>query len=147
QSAWGVLVRNRSLMLLTLSYAAVGYFEYLFFFWMHYYFDDVLRVGKAESRLYSTVLYVAMAAGMFGGGWRSDLLQHAWGRRAGRAAVAAGGMVIGAGFLVVGLLATEPGWIVVWFAVALAAVGATEGPMWATALELGGRQGATAAGI
>jgi MFS family permease len=147
RSAWGALVRNRSLMLLTLSYAAVGYFEYLFYFWMHYYFDDVLKVGKAESRLYSTILYVAMAAGMFGGGWLSDVLQRAWGRRAGRAAVAAGGMVIGAAFLGLGLLAIEPVWIVVWFAVALAAVGATEGPMWATALELGGRHGATAAGI
>ena len=29
----------------------------------------------------------------------------------------------------------------------MAAVGATEGPFWATALELGGRRGATAAGI
>jgi dipeptide/tripeptide permease len=36
---------------------------------------------------------------------------------------------------------------VTWFALALAAVGATEGPLWATALELGGRHGATAAGI
>ncbi len=147
RSAWGALLRNRSLVLLTLSYAAVGYFEYLFYFWMHFYFDDVLKVGKAESRLYSTVLYVAMAAGMFGGGWLSDYFQRAWGRRAGRAAVAAGGMVLGAGFLVCGLLAAEPGWIVLWFAVALAAVGATEGPMWATALELGGRHGATAAGV
>jgi MFS family permease len=144
---WGALMRNRSLMLLTVSYAAVGYFEYLFYFWMHYYFDDVLKLGKAESRLYSTILYLAMAAGMFGGGWLSDLLQRTWGRRAGRASVAAGGMLIGAGFLGMGLLAAEPGWIVVWFALALAAVGATEGPMWATALELGGRHGATAAGI
>ena len=41
----------------------------------------------------------------------------------------------------------SPGWIAFWFALALASVGATEGPMWATALELGGRRGATAAGI
>src|SRR5207253_10444687 len=50
-------------------------------------------------------------------------------------------------FLAGGLLATHPGWIVLWFALALAAVGATEGPFWATALELGGRRGGTAAGI
>src|SRR5262249_50104535 len=31
---WTVLLRNRSLVLLTASYAAVNYFEYLFFFWM-----------------------------------------------------------------------------------------------------------------
>jgi MFS family permease len=146
-SAWQALLGNRSLMLLTVSYAAVGYFEYLFYFWMHYYFDGVLKLGKTESRVYSTVLYLAMAAGMLLGGWVSDRLQQAWGRRRGRAAVVVSGMLGGAAFLGVGLLATEPGWIATWFALALAAVGATEGPLWATALELGGRHGATAAGI
>src|SRR5438128_1400090 len=43
---WRTLLSNRSLILLTLSYAAVGYFEYLFYFWMHYYFEDVLKLGK-----------------------------------------------------------------------------------------------------
>ncbi len=49
--------------------------------------------------------------------------------------------------LVLGLVSTEPAWIVTWFALALAAVGATEGPVWTTAVELGGRQGGTAAAI
>ena len=146
-ATWLALLGNRSLMFLTLSYAAVGYFEYLFYFWMHYYFDDVLKLGKTQSRIYATIPYVAMAAGMFLGGWISDQLERGWGRRAGRTAVAVGGMLTGAIFLAVGLFATEPGVIVVWFALALAAVGATEGPLWATALELGGRHGATAAGI
>jgi ACS family glucarate transporter-like MFS transporter len=142
-----VLLMNRSLILLTVSYAAVGYFEYLFYFWMHFYFEEVLELGKLESRDYATVLYLAMAAGMFLGGWLADYLALAWGRRWGRAAVVVGGMLSGAALLGAGLLATQPGWIVLWFALALAAVGAVEGPMWASALELGGRRGATAAGI
>jgi MFS family permease len=145
--AWRALLTNRSLILLTLSYAAVGYFEYLFFFWMHYYFEGVLQLGKYESRDYATILYLAMAAGMFFGGWLADYLALAWGRRLGRATVVAGGMVGGAALLGGGLLATQPGWIVLWFALAVASVGATEGPMWATALELGGQRRATAAGI
>jgi MFS family permease len=141
------LLMNRSLILLTVSYAAVGYFEYLFYFWMHYYFGGVLKLGKYESRNSATILYVAMAAGMFLGGWLADDLAVVWGRRRGRAAVVVGGMLGGAVFLVGGLLATQAGWIVLWFALAMASVGAVEGPMWATALELGGRRGATAAGI
>jgi MFS family permease len=144
---WRALLTNRSLILLTLSYAAVGYFEYLFYFWMHYYFEGVLKLGTYESRNYASVLYLAMAAGMVLGGWLADALTRVWGRRPGRAAVVVVGMLGGAAFLGGGLLATEPGWIVLWFALALAAVGATEGPMWATALELGGRRRATAAGI
>ncbi|MCI0465174.1 MAG: MFS transporter [Gemmataceae bacterium] len=145
--SWRALLTNRSLVLLTLSYAAVGYIEYLFFFWMHYYFDEVLKVGKDTSRLYATILYLAMAAGMFLGGWLADRLSGSWGRRAGRTVVVVGGMLLGAALLGAGLLAPEPEWIVLCFALALAAVGATEGPFWATALELGGRRGATAAGI
>src|SRR5262249_54292637 len=138
---------NRNLMLLTVSYAAVGYFEYLFYFWMHYYFEKVLKLDKDVSRNYATILYLAMAAGMFLGGWLADRLSLSWGRRRGRIAVIAGGMLGGAALLGGALLATQPGWIVLWLSVALAAVGATEGPMWATALDLGGRRRATAAGI
>jgi ACS family D-galactonate transporter-like MFS transporter len=146
-SVWGALLRNRSLMLLTLSYAAVGYVEYLFYFWVDYYFKEQLKLETTERRVFTTTVFLAMAAGMFLGGWVSDCLQRTWGRHRGRAAVVVVGMVGGAGFVELGMLATEPGWIVAWFSLALAAVGATEGPLWATALEMGGRHGATAAGI
>jgi MFS family permease len=147
ERAWRALLTNRNLILLTLSYAGVGYFQYLFFFWMHYYFEGVLKLGRYESRNYATILYLAMAAGMFLGGWLADYLARAWGRRRGRGVVVVSGMLGGAALLGGGLFASQPGWIVLWFALALAAVGATEGPLWATALDLGGRRGATAAGI
>jgi MFS family permease len=144
--AWGLL-RNRSLVLLTLSYAAIGYFEYLFYFWIHYYFEGVLHYGKEKSRWYTTVLSLAMAAGMLLGGWLADRLARSFGRRVGRAAVVMGGMFAGAVLLVLGVLTPTPELVVVCFALAMAAVGATEGPCWATAVELGGRHGGTAAGI
>jgi MFS transporter, ACS family, D-galactonate transporter len=144
---WRILLRNRSLMYLTLSYAAVGYFEYLFNFWMHYYFQDVLHLATERSRYYAGILFVAMAVGMAGGGWLSVHLQHRYGVRRGRALVPVGGMVGSAGFLLLGIFATEPRWIVTWFALAMAAIGACEGPFWTTAVELGGRRGGTAAGI
>jgi MFS family permease len=146
-SVWGELLRNRNLMLLTLSYAAVGYVEYLFYFWVDNYFKEQLHLETTESRALTTTVFLAMAAGMFLGGCVSDRLQRTWGRHRGRAAVVVVGMVAGAGFVGLGMLATAPGWIAAWFSLALAAVGATEGPLWATALEMGGRHGATAAGI
>lgn len=147
EGGWLGLLRNRSLVLLTLAYGAVGYFEYLFFFWMHYYFDDVLQLGKEQSRLFSAIPVLAMAAGMPLGGLLSDLLLRAFGLRWGRALVPAGGMLIAAAMLGLGVLASNPLWIVTLFALALGAMGATEGPQWTVAIELGGRRGATAAGI
>jgi ACS family glucarate transporter-like MFS transporter len=145
--AWLSLLRNRSLVLLTVSYAAVGYAEYLFNFWTEYYFESVLDLGKDRSRLYSTILYLAMAAGMGLGGLLSDRLLRAWGYRWGRAAVPIGGMLMSAILVLVGLGVHSASVTVFCFALSLAALGACEGPCWATAIELGGRRGGTAAGI
>jgi MFS family permease len=141
------LLRNRSLVWLTISYAAVGYFEYLFMYWVQYYFDKVLDLGKDAGRSYATVPNLAMMLGMFAGGWIADRLQRRFGHRLGRALVPTVGMVGGALFLVLGLIDREPIWAVCCFSVAMAAVGASEGPFWTTAIELGGPRGATAAGI
>jgi ACS family glucarate transporter-like MFS transporter len=144
---WVTLLKSRSLLFLTLSYAAVGYFQYLFFFWIHYYFEDQLHLGKEESRYYAGIPNLAMAVGMGLGGLLSDRLVKAWGSRLGRATVPAAGMTLGALLLFVGLVPKEPGWIVAWFALAMGAVGTAEGSFWASAVEIGGRRGGSAAGI
>ena len=131
---------------MTLTYGAINYFEYLFFYWMQYYFENTLHLPKAQGRLYSTICILAMGAGMLLGGVLADRLHRRWSRW-GRRAVPAAGMTLSAGLLMLGLVSTEPVWIVIWFSLALAAVGTTEGPVWTTAVELGGRQGGTAAAI
>jgi MFS family permease len=146
-TGWSALLGNRSLVWLTVSYGAVNYFEYLFTFWTHHYFDEVLHMGKVESRYYYGVVLLAQAAGMVLGGWLSDRLQRHYGYKRGRALVPVGGMLASAVFLAIGLAAAQPGWVVVWFALANAAVGMCEGPFWATAIELGGARGGTSAGI
>jgi len=145
--SWVRLLRNRSLVCLTLCYAAVGYFEYLFFFWMEYYFKDQLKLGNDIRRKYATVVFLAMALGMASGGWVSDRLVRLFGLRTGRAIVPVCGLLVGAAFLLIGIAVREPEQIVACFAIALAAVGAVEAPTWTTAQELGGRRGGTAAGI
>jgi ACS family D-galactonate transporter-like MFS transporter len=144
---WKDLLCNRSLMLVTLSYAAVGYFQYLFVYWMQYYFDKVLNLGGTTSKYYAGFLQVALAVGMPLGGWLSAHWSRKWGVRRGRAFVAGGGMAVSAMLLGLGVLCSEPVWIVVWFALAHAALGASEGPIWATAVDIGVSKGGTAAAI
>jgi ACS family D-galactonate transporter-like MFS transporter len=146
-AGWSGLIRNRSLLLVTLSYAAVGYFQYLFVYWMQFYFDKVLHLGETASKYYASILQVCLALGMPLGGWLSGRLAHSLGVRRGRALVSGGGMAASAVLLGLGVLAREPAWIVAWFALAHAAIGASEGPFWATAVDLGGSKGGTAAAI
>src|SRR5262249_20921412 len=79
--------------------------------------------------------------------WLSVRRRQGKGDLVARSTVVVTGVLRGAALLGVGVLVEDIGWVVVCFAVAMAAVGATEGPAWATAIELGGRHGATAAGI
>jgi MFS family permease len=139
--------KRRSVILLTLSYAAVGYFQYLFFYWMQYYFDKVLGLGKADGRLFATIPAVAMAVGMAAGGWLTDRAQERLGARRGRIAVTMSGMMLSAILLGVGVLCREPFWIVTFFSLALASLGASEGAFWTTAIDLGGEQAGVSAAI
>jgi len=139
--------KKRSVLLLTLSYAAVGYFQYMFFYWMEYYFETVLDLGKDRARLYATIPTVAMALGMAAGGWLTDRAQTQWGARRGRTLVTVAGMVASAAFLGAGVLFREPVWIVTFFSLALASLGASEGAFWTTATDLGGDRGGVAAAI
>lgn len=143
----GQLFANRSLMLLTISYSAVNYFEYLLFYWMQYYFDKFLELGKEQGRLYSTVATLAMALGIFAGGWVAGRVLHAFGPRLGRALVPVAGMLASAVLLGLGLMTRETVMVVVCFSLALAAVGASEGPFWAMAIALGGKRAGTSAAI
>lgn len=145
--AWHSLLGNRSLLLLTASYAALGYFQYLFFYWMQYYFKDVLHYEAHESRLYATIPNLAMAVAMFAGGGLSDRLVPRFGVRFARATVTGFGLLASAILLLLGIVAEGPFWIVTFFALAMFAAGLGEGCFWTTAIELGGRRGGTSAAI
>jgi ACS family D-galactonate transporter-like MFS transporter len=144
---WTDLLRNRSLMMLTVSYAAVGYVEYLFYYWMEHYFSTVLHLDTATSRSYSMITSLAMAAGMAGGGWLADRFEHRLGLRRGRPIVPVAGMLAGALLVTLGVTTHESTLVLLLFSLGTAAVGATEGPFWTTAIELGGNRGGTSAAI
>lgn len=143
----GRLLCDRNLVLLTISYAAVGYFEYLFYYWNQYYFRDVLQLGNETSRLYATITSLSMAVGIIVGGWLAGRFLQAFGPRRGRAIMPVWGMSTAAILLIMGLLTRDPILVLICFSLAMAAVGSTEGPFWATAIALGGKRGGTSAAI
>jgi MFS family permease len=142
-----LLLKNRSLLFLTASYALVGYFEYLFFYWAQYYFKDILELPKETSRLYTTILNLAIVPGMVLGGWLSDRALSRLGLRRGLAFVPVCALVLSSVAVILGLLVPTPETILACFAVAMAAVGATEASFWTTAVHIGASRGGTAAGI
>jgi ACS family D-galactonate transporter-like MFS transporter len=138
--------RHRGLICLTLSYAAMGYFQYQFFYWVESYFKDILRLTDERSRFYSSLVTLANGVGMVIGGWLTDRASPWLGRR-GRTVIPMTGLIGSAVVLVPGLMTTQAELTLFCFIAAMAMLGLCEAPSWTTAVEVGGQRGGTTAAL
>lgn len=136
---------GRNLTFLTLSYAAVGYFQYLFFYWLHYYFDSVLHLP--DSRYYAGLPNLAMAGCMPIGGWLTDRAVRWRGESSGRTLVPKVGMLLSALFLVCGIFAANLNYSIAFFTAAFGMLGLCEASFWTVATNLRRQRGGTSAAI
>jgi MFS transporter, ACS family, D-galactonate transporter len=141
------LFRNRSLVLLTLSYGAYSYVQYLYFYWIEYYFKNTLQLPGEKSREAAFTITMAMAVGMAVGGFAADRLGAWLGHRAGRRLVAFAGMGLCAAFSLIGVVTTDPQRIVWCFSLAFGTLGACEAIFWTTAAGLEPRNGGLACAL
>ena len=135
---WSILKR-RELWLISLSYTAFGYFQYLFFYWMDYYFKDVLHIDKVDARIDSFWITLAQAAGMALGGLCTDSICRWIGVARGRRVIVMTGMGIAALAALVAVSARSESNVVLALAVSMGALGMCEGVFWTTATDIGGR--------
>jgi MFS transporter, ACS family, D-galactonate transporter len=142
-----LLLGNRNLILLTSSYAALSYLQYLVFNWLQYYFVDTLKVSNYHSRLYSTIVLATMAVGMTSGGRIADLIQTRIGGNLGRRLTPFCGMVASALLFALGVASDNPTMIVALFALSMGALGMAESSFWVTGVELGGKRGGLSGAI
>lgn len=141
------MLTNPGLLLLTGSYAAVGYYEYTLFYWMKYYFSDVLRYPEQTSRYFTSLVALSMVFAMPLGGILSDSLVRVWGYRVGRSAVPIFGMLASAVLLFAATRMQGQLLVVALFFLAHAAIGLCEAPTWVAGLEIGGQSCGTSAAI
>ncbi|WP_397570057.1 MFS transporter [Schlesneria sp. T3-172] len=138
------LFRNRNLVLLTLSYAALSYFMYLFFYWLGAYFEKTLNLPVEDCRNATMTVHLAMAVGMVIGGIGTDFLGRKVGRRWGCRGIAMLGMSLSALLAWKGLSIADPTQVVWYFAFALGSLGLVEGIFWTAAPQLEPRNGGLA---
>jgi ACS family glucarate transporter-like MFS transporter len=145
--SWRKLLANRNLMMLTAGYFLLNYFEYIFFYWIYYYFGEIRHLGTRETALATTVLFITMAVMTPIGGKISDVLVARRGLKFGRRSVAMAGMALSAVLLFLGaggfgVIAT-----VTLLSLALGCATCSEGPFWATAIDVSGENVGAACGI
>jgi ACS family glucarate transporter-like MFS transporter len=144
--SWAALFRNRNLLLITYAYGTLGYFQYIFFYWIYYYFEHVLALPRIVSARYTTFVFVIEGLIMPLGGLLSDRLTKFYGAQFGRRIVPIFALSLGATFLFIGShRAGFPAALCLALACGLAAC--CEGPFWATVTDLEREQVGGASGI
>jgi len=135
---WGLVVRNRTLFALCVMYGAGIYGWYFYLTWLPTYLLRARGFDLSHVGWLAALPLVAIAAGVFTGGWLSDLLARRWGSRAGRRAPGLVGFPLAAVAVTAAVLTPSP-ILSAWFlaaAAGLAALGVA--PAWAVCLEIGG---------
>jgi len=133
------LLRERSLWLLAVSYGAYGYFQYLFFYWMSYYFKESLHVPEVEARWAAFWIMLSQGVGMVVGGLSTDFVCRSLGTIHGRRLIVMTGMGLGCAFGLLAVNVTDQYSVAICLAISMAALGLCEGVFWTTATDIGHR--------
>jgi MFS family permease len=144
---WRRLLTERNLILLTLGYISVCYFEYLFFYWIFYYFGQVRKLDPGLTAACTAALFMAWTVMTPLGGWASDRLVGRFGVRKGRRLVPIVGLTLSAALLSLGTNVSRPLVAAALLSLALGCASASDGPFWATAIDIGGAHVGAAGGI
>lgn len=138
---------NRNVVLLALGYMTVGYFEYIFFFWIYYYFSQVRRMTPGETSVYSSVIFLAWVVMTPLGGWLSDWLIKNFGKKRGMPIVPVGGVLSSALLLYWGTHVDRSWAVGGLLAISFGLASATDGPYWAATIDAGKQNVGSACGV
>ena len=145
--AWKRVLRDRDVMLLTLSYLFSNFLYYFFFNWLYIYLVENRGMKLLESGFYAAAPWVVGAGGALVGGVACDRLVRRVGMRWGYRGPGMVGLVLAAVFMLAAAGVSSPIAAVVLLSLCLASQQVTEPAFWTATIALSGRDAATATGI
>lgn len=144
---WGALLKDRNIRWLVIGFAAVDYFEYIFFFWLYYYLGEVRKLSPEDTALYTTIPFIAWVVMMPLGGWAADALVARFGAKAGMRSVAAGSMLCSVVCLMGALNAADTKTLVALLSLAFGFCSIADVVYWSAVIRISGSQVGAACGL
>lgn len=144
---WLAILRNRSLLLLSLSYFFIGYVLYVFVFWLFTYLVDVRGFSIIRSGLFSSLPFIVAFLLSPLGGASCDRLTRRFGARRGRRFTAMTGILAAAACLAVGVRAGSPYVAVAALSLAFGFQMFAESAYWSATMDIAGRATGAATGL
>lgn len=147
KGSWKKALKNRDILLLTVSYFCMNYVFYLFFSWFFFYLVDVKEFPVSQAGTLTAAQWILGAIGATAGGFFCDMLIRRYGLRLGPRMVAVTGLVLCSLFLFFGAIGSQPILAVVLLCIAFGCTQITEAAYWVAAVAIGGRHAETASGV
>lgn len=144
---WLRVLKNRNVLLLTLSYSCMNFVFYEVFNWFYYYLVEIRQFSAQDAGYVTSTQWIAGAAGAAIGGWICDRLCKRIGLKWGCRWPIIVGMILSALLLVGGAFYANPVVAVTMLALCFFFNQMTEGTYWATSIAIGGEHAGAAGGV
>lgn len=145
--SWTIVLRDRNVLLLTLSYFCMNYVFYIFFNWFFVYLIDVRGFSALASGYLAAAPWVVGAVGATVGGLWCDRLSGRIGLRWGCRVPCLLGLGLVTVFLLLGATASNPYVAVLFLSLCFGCTQLTDGAYWAATASVAGHHAASASGI
>jgi len=145
--AWRVVLRDRDLQLITLSYFFANYVFYFFFNWLYIYLVQVRGFEEIQGGFLAAAPWITGAVAATAGGWTCDRIGRRRGLDSGCRLVIVPGLLLSGAFILAAGAAQGPYAAVIYLACCLGFQQFTDSAYWAAATSVGGPHAATACGL
>lgn len=147
KGTWKLVIKNREVALLTISYFCMNYFFYIIFNWFFIYMVDVRHVSEQQAGYLTASQYVTGAVGATLGGYLCDRLAKRYGPRWGYRMLPIPCLILSAILVVAGAIAKNSYLAVAFFALCSGLTQFTDPVYWGAIVAVSGRHAAAASGV
>ena len=144
---WRTIFASRDVQALSFSYFCYGYVAYIFFTWFFIYLNKVRGLDLKSSSYYGMLPFMAMATCSPLGGWISDRMVKAYGKRVGRCGIAVAGLGLCAIFIALGMQAQDARLASIVLAGGAGALYLSQSSFWSVTADLAGRSAGSVSGV
>ena len=147
RGTWKLALKDRNVLLITISYFCMNYVFYLFFSWFFFYLVDVKGVSTTDAGMLTAAQWTLGAIGATAGGVLCDILVRRLGLRRGPRWLVMTALIMSATFLYAGAMTENPLVSVVLLCIAFGCTQISEAPFWVATMAVSGRHAPIATGV
>jgi MFS family permease len=144
---WSLLLNNPGMRWLIAGFAALDYYEYIFFYWLFYYLGEVRKLPARDTAVYTTLPFLAWVVMMPLGGWLTDRLVARCGIKRGLRSVAVTALLISVLGLATAVSVADMKTLVALLSLAFGCAAIADVVFWAAVINIGGAQAGAAGGL